>query len=276
MSGDEPTIHTGVTPGDQPDGNPGGVPADLTTALRSIAGLSVLLVASDYDGVLAPIVTDPAKAVPLPGAVPALRRLAGLPGTTVAAVSGRARDDLATVSGLPGGEITLIGSHGSELASEVRLEPEQADLRARLEQAVRELADEHPGVRVELKPGGVVLHTRTAERPVAARVTDAVLAGPAAWPGVHVTTGKEVVELSVLTANKGTAITYLRERTGAEAVVFLGDDVTDENAFAVLDGADVGIKVGSGQTRAQHRVADPPAALAALQLLLREREHRLR
>ena len=60
-----------------------------------------LLVASDYDGALAPIVADPSQAAPIPGAVAALTDLAGLPQTAVAVVSGRGRADPAALSGHP-------------------------------------------------------------------------------------------------------------------------------------------------------------------------------
>jgi trehalose-phosphatase len=244
---------------------------ELAAALRRVARTPRLLVASDYDGVLAPIVNDPAMAVPLPAAVAVLRALAALPDTTVVAVSGRARGDLAAVSGLPP-EVLLVGGHGAELGDGIRLDPEQAALRARLEAAAGELVAAHPGTRLETKPASVVVHTRTAaSRGVAAAAAQATLAGPATWPGVHVTTGKEVVELAVLTTHKGTAVEALRTRSGAGAVVFLGDDVTDENAFAVLGEGDVGIKVGPGDTRARFRVSDPAAAVRTLEFLLRAR-----
>jgi len=248
---------------------------DLEPALRRLAALPRLLVASDYDGVLAPIVTDPSRAYPLPEAVPVVRALAALPDTIVAAISGRARDDLAAVSGLPPDEVLLIGSHGSELADGVRLDPAQRALHTRLEAAVRELIADRPGVRLETKPAGVVVHTRTAAtRVVADAAAQATLAGPATWPGVHVTTGKEIVELSVTNTHKGTAIEALRHRYHPDAVLFLGDDVTDENAFAVLRDPDVGIKVGPGETRARYRVADPKNAVRALRLLLKHRQPR--
>lgn len=236
----------------------------LDGALARLARVPRLLVASDYDGVLAPIVTDPAAAVPLPGAVEVLAGLARLPDTTVAAVSGRARADLATVSGLPG-SVLLVGGHGSEFGPDgPALDPAQAALRKRAEAALRELAATHAGVRVEAKPASVVLHTRAADRATAATVAEAALTGPGAWPGVYVTTGKEVVELSVVETHKGTAVTALRDRYAVDAVLFLGDDVTDENAFQVLREPDVGVKVGSGETAARFRVPDPPAALGVL------------
>lgn len=236
----------------------------LDGALARLARTPRLLVASDYDGVLAPIVTDPAAAVPLPGVVEVLADLARLPGTTVAAVSGRARADLATVSGLPG-SVLLVGGHGSEFGADgPELDPEQAALRVRAEAALRDLAHGRDGIRVETKPASVVLHTRTADRATAAAAVEAVRTGPGAWPGVHVATGKEVVELSVVETHKGTALDKLRTDAAADAVLFLGDDVTDENAFRVLRETDVGVKVGPGETAARFRVPDPPAVLDVL------------
>ena len=60
----------------------------LRAALERFAALDTVLVATDYDGVVAPIVADPAAAFPLPGTVPALTSLAALPGVAVALVSG--------------------------------------------------------------------------------------------------------------------------------------------------------------------------------------------
>jgi trehalose-phosphatase len=240
--------------------------APLRAALERLAALPRLLVASDYDGVLAPIVTEPSQAFPLPEAVAAVGALAALPDTTVALVSGRARQDLAALAQVPG-EVLLVGSHGSELADGIELGPAQAELYTRVEAVLRELLRDHPGVRLESKPTSVVVHTRTASPEVTAAAQQAVGAGPAAWPGVHATNGKEIIELAVVTTHKGTAVEALRAQSSADAVLFLGDDVTDENAFAVLRGEDVGIKVGPGETRAGFRVADPQAAVRVLELL---------
>src|SRR5690606_12555750 len=86
---------------------------DLAEALRRAADAPTLVVACDYDGTLAPFVDDPTRAVPAPGATAALARLARLPRTTVALLSGRNRAALAEVSGA-GAPVVLVGSHGSE------------------------------------------------------------------------------------------------------------------------------------------------------------------
>ena len=83
-------------------------------------------------------------------------------------------------------------------------------------------------------------------RSVAERVLDAVRTGPAQLPGVESTAGKAVLEMAVVQVSKGAAIDTLRARLGADAVLFVGDDVTDETAFARLRPGDVGVKVGEG------------------------------
>lgn len=243
-------------------------PEQLAEALTRLARQPHLLVALDFDGVLAPIVAVPSQARPLPGSASAIRELSRLPGTTVALVSGRGLDDLATVSGF-GQPIRLVGSHGFEFDDGVTvLDDEQ---RARLDALAAELATlvgGEPGVTLEPKPAGIAVHVRGAAPDVAARVVDAVRSGPAARRGIEVTPGKAVLDLAVLEVSKGAALDVLRDRTGADAVFYAGDDVTDETAFARLRPGDVGVKVGAGATGAAHRVADPGALQAVLQALV--------
>jgi len=254
-----------------------GLDAGLQSALDALAETPVLLVASDFDGVLAPLVADPDAAAPLPAAVAALRELAGLPRTSVALVSGRALADLGRLSGLAG-TAHLVGSHGAEAdgGSPAVLGPDEAALLTRVRTALEELAAGHDGVLVEAKPASATLHVRQADRATARELTDAALTGPGRWAGVHVTPGKEVVELVVVRTSKGTALDVLRDRLEATAVLYAGDDVTDETAFAVLGPGDVGIKVGPGDTAAAHRVAEPADVVTVLERLARARAERVR
>jgi trehalose 6-phosphate phosphatase len=241
---------------------------DLPAALAELAAVPRLLVALDFDGVLAPIVNVPSKARPLPAAAAALAELAAKPDTTVALLSGRGLADLAAVSGL-GAPIRMVGSHGGEFddggavlddAQRARLDALTAELTA--------LVAGEPGVVLEHKPAGVAVHVRNAAPEVGTRVLDAVRAGPATRDGVVATPGKAVLDLAVLQVDKGLALDVLRERVGADAVFFAGDDVTDEKAFAVLRDGDVGVKVGEGDTAAAHRVAGPPDMAALLEHLV--------
>jgi trehalose 6-phosphate phosphatase len=244
---------------------------DLSAALAELARVPTLLVALDFDGVLAPIVQDPSTSAALPGSAAAVRALAELAGTTVAMLSGRALGDLRAVSGF-GPPVRLVGSHGGEFDDgALVLTEEQRSVKDELAAAVSRIVDGEPGARVEDKPAAVVVHVRGADPAVAERVLDAARAGPAQLPGVEATEGKAVLELAVVQVSKGAAIDTLRERLGADAVLFVGDDVTDETAFVRLRPADVGVKVGDGDTAAGYRVRTPEDVTGVLEELLTAR-----
>lgn len=242
--------------------------------IREIARTPSLLVCCDYDGTLAPIVEDPARALPLAEAVGGLRALSQLPSTTAAVVSGRALRDLAALSRLPS-EIHLVGSHGSEFDWDFdrELTTQQVNLLAEIDAQARDLAGEISGVRLEHKPAGVAVHVRGVTDPLEGealleRVEDAL----GSIDGVWVRHGKKVLELSVVHSDKADAVALLRHRLGASAVVFIGDDLTDESVFAELSGPDLGVKVGPGETRAEFRVDDPHEVAVLLAEILAERQ----
>ena len=250
----------------------------LDADLASLAGLvgagGPVLVALDFDGVLAPFVAHPPDARATPAAVSALARLGRVDGIHVALVSGRSVGSLAAVAQVPDGTL-LVGSHGAEHGSwstasglhhdPVVLEPDAARTYAELEAAL-DSGVAGTTAQVEHKPTTLVLHTRIASDADRERLTAwAVDLGTRA--GVDVMLGKEMVELSVVTVTKGDALRALRERLGAARVLYAGDDVTDERAFVALGQQDVTVKVGPGPTAARHRVADPDAAAALLHRL---------
>ena len=245
--------------------------AALTSALAKLAKVATLLVALDFDGVLAPIVQDPSTSRPLPGSAAAVQGLVDLPATTVAMLSGRALHDLRTVSGFAT-PVRLVGSHGGEFDDgALELTDAQRDLKDQLSAAVRQVVDGEPAARLENKPAAIVVHVRGAEPAVAERVLDAVRTGPAQLAGVESTEGKAVLEMAVVQVSKGAAIDTLRGRLGADAVLFVGDDVTDETAFARLQPGDVGVKVGEGDTAAEYRVRTPEDVTELLEALLAAR-----
>lgn len=246
--------------------------SELTRSLESLALVPVLLVASDYDGTIAPIVSDPGQAVPYREARVALRRLAELPQTHVAIISGRALSDLARLSGMPD-HIHLVGSHGTEFDPGFAdtLSTEAKQLHARVLKALERIRDDHPGCYVEEKPATVAFHYRNAADDVAAAAQEAVMRGPGAIEGVYVHRGKKVIELGVVATDKGAALEVLRHRIGASAVIFIGDDRTDEDAFETLSGPDVGIKVGEGETRAAFRIEGPEGVARILASLCERR-----
>lgn len=246
--------------------------SELRHALTVAAHTSRLLVTSDYDGTLAPIVNDPSAAFPHPDAVQLLTALAALPNTSTALISGRARKDLAALSGAPV-EVHLVGSHGAEFESGFAqpLTAAELTLHSRVEDELRSLVDGSTGVALETKPASIAVHVRNASEEVGAHVLDVVRRGPAQWSGVEVTAGKDVLELAVIDTDKGSAIQVLRRQTDSSAVIFFGDDVTDEKAFRRLGPRDVGVKVGAGETAASYRVDSTDDVIAALRLVLQDR-----
>ncbi|HEY2765630.1 MAG TPA: trehalose-phosphatase, partial [Pseudonocardiaceae bacterium] len=250
------------------------LPVQLRRALVQLARSPRLLVASDYDGTLAPIVGDPNRATPRQESVAALRLLAGLTDTTVAVISGRALRDLATLSRLPG-EVHLVGSHGSEFDAGFvhAMQPAAVQLRQRVHDELAQLTNSFEGVSLEVKPASVAVHVRRASAKVAEQVIATVLAGPCTWEGVQVTEGKAVVELAVVQTDKGHALDVLRHQVSATAAMFLGDDVTDEKVFARLTGPDLGVKVGSGESLAGYRVDSTEDVARVLAFLVEERHH---
>jgi trehalose 6-phosphate phosphatase len=119
----------------------------LTAALDELARRRPLLLASDYDGVLARLRDDPATAVLEPGIADLLDRLVAVEGVTVALVSGRGVEDLRRTSGLTG-PFRWVGSHGAEFDG-----PPAAELTTRrdaLAAALTPLVDAVPGARLEV------------------------------------------------------------------------------------------------------------------------------
>lgn len=236
-----------------------GIPGELMDALRKLSRVSELTVALDFDGVLAPLVDHPDDARSEPASVQAIEELAALRATRVALVSGRSLENLRRVSGSPQ-NVLLIGSHGAEYdLGEGRvgaaMTAEEQRTLSELEHIVLGVVSRHPEVRVEQKPAGYALHTRGVE-PDAAKAAqrDASRSVGAAVPGVTHRSGKDVLEFSVLPATKGDAMQRLRLHTAATSMMYVGDDVTDEDAFAALEAGDVAVKVGPGATVASYRV----------------------
>ena len=244
----------------------------LRAALAEFGARPRVLIASDYDGCVSPIVARPQDAVPNPRSMAALERIAVAPRTGAALVSGRARADLRALSGA-GETITLVGSHGAEFAEgfDAPVTAREHELLARIVAEFGAISSRFPGTSVEVKPISTTLHVRNASPADAAAALDLAQTGPASWDGVYVTHGKAVIELAVIETSKGHALDRIRDALAVDAVLYLGDDVTDEKAFEHLRPGDVGVKVGDGATAAQYRVADPDGVATVLETLARLR-----
>ncbi len=240
-------------------------------AIGRLAASDRLLVALDFDGTLSPLEDEPMDARMLPAGREAVTALAGAPDTIVALVSGRSLVDLRVIAEHDDeSPVLLAGSHGAEFWSPgegvVSHGEDEADvtLRDTLRTHAEDATAHLDGVWIEPKTFGLGVHTRRASSEAAAeanRLVDAIVAAEA--PRWRRRTGHNIVEFAFRHEGKDSAIAELRERVGATAVLFAGDDVTDEDALASLGSGDVGVRVGEGETAATVRVADI-AALAAL------------
>ncbi|MHA7176984.1 trehalose-phosphatase [Arthrobacter sp. Sr24] len=255
------------------------LPADLRSALTALASTPHLLLALDFDGTMAPIVSRAEDARPLPSSAAALVAFAQLPRTTTALISGRALASLRAVA-TPPAPTLLVGSHGAESwwgpdSPPLELTAMQLTALETARTAVVHATSRFPGTTAEQKPAGVVLHYRLATEADGRAAVALVREELESTADLHLTTGKKVLEISAVNANKGGSVSALRNFTGATATFFAGDDITDEFAFAALLPGDLGIKVGPGTTAAPFRIASPDQLPAVLELLLAARTKHL-
>jgi trehalose 6-phosphate phosphatase len=210
------------------------------------AGLAALLasprralIATDFDGTLAPIVANPGDARAAPGSVPALIALAKTVGT-VAVITGRAPATVVRLGGLeavPG--LVVLGHYGWQRWQDGRLsapEPGPAieAARAALPGLLRAAAAPQ-GTSIEDKTHALAVHTRrTADPEGALRELSGPLGELAGRLGLTAEPGRFVVELRPPGVDKGTALAGLVRERAATSVMFCGDDLGDLPAFAAV------------------------------------------
>jgi trehalose 6-phosphate phosphatase len=255
---------------------------DLPDALRDGEQLAAKLagrrpaVFLDYDGVLIPIVDRPEDAVMSDSMREGVRALAKR--YSVCVVSGRDRPVVRqlmgvnnlVVAGSHGFDIWVVaGSHGFDIWSrqEGTIAHDAAigfeDLISQVRDRLRAEAESIPGVVVELKRVSVAVHYRLADPEHLARVTAAVDELLSEYSGrLKVTRGKMVHELQPkIDWHKGKAARHLLQTlkldTDDVVPLYLGDDITDEDAFRALAGSGVGIIVGHPE---DPEVANRPTA----------------
>ena len=231
----------------------------------------------DFDGTLSPLVARPDLAVLPAAAREVLDRLAER--FPVVIVSGRGREDVAARVGLP--DLVYAGSHGFDIAGPA-LKLEVGDgVPAAIERAAGRLRRELegvPGVIVEPKRFALSVHFRLADAADVPRIERAVDAALAAEPGLRKAYGKRLFELRPdLDWDKGRALLWLLAELGLAGPdvlpFYLGDDLTDEDAFRAVRGRGLGILVGdveeeARETAASYRLRDPGEVVEWLGRLL--------
>lgn len=260
----------------------------ITDALQVYSQLKELVTARqpvtfvDFDGTLADIVGRPDSAKLVPGAAEALRALSRQ--CPVAVISGRDLADLRDKVDVDG--LWFAGSHGFELVAPDGTLHQNTDAAASIGVLVRaatHLAEELkdiPGTIVERKRYAVAVHYRNTDPQAVDQVIAAVRRLGRAT-GLRVTTGRKLVELRPNVAwDKGRALHWILEHLAAQddsasttaLPIFIGDDISDEDAFDAIRFDGMGIAVrhlegGDRPSSASFSLENPSAVTEFLQRL---------
>ncbi|MFW6195135.1 MAG: trehalose-phosphatase [Chloroflexota bacterium] len=265
----------------------GCLPTELPNALEHVDDLAgaegsrSLAVFLDYDGTLTPIVPNPDDAVLSESMRETIEQLAKR--CTVAVISGRDLQDVRGKVGVDG--IAYAGSHGFDIhytaLHQVGAGPDfgtrYLPALDRAEEKLRKSTAEIPGAAVERKRFAVAVHYRASAEEDEPRVEEAIDEVAASEPQLRRTGGKKVFELRPnVDWDKGSALIHLMEALGAQSdtvPVFIGDDVTDEDAFDAIHDSGIGVIVGDhgSATSARYRLNDTRET----EQLLRELARRL-
>lgn len=280
---------------DQTDEPPPLLRENLHAFVEGLVASEGLFVLLDFDGTLAGIESRPDDATMPDSTREAVERLTAAEDVVVGVVSGRALDDVRTrvaVSGANGDDeqdgeydnehdgdsarqragIAYAGNHGLELYADGQrvVHPVTRETKGTIEHLCDQLTDRLLGIDgtlVERKGVTATIHTRLVSEEAVPFVSAIVESLVSLHDDVRLTTGKDVLELRPAVAwDKGEAVHWLADEVIPDderwLPVYLGDDTTDEAAFAALADHDsgFGIKVGrQPPTDAPYRVSDPEA-----------------
>jgi len=227
----------------------------------------------DFDGTLADIAPQPDQVSVEPELLQTLQRLQTECGGAIAIISGRA---IATIDHyLHPLKAAIAGIHGAEFRladGELERTPVSEQELTRAKEAARGFATQHPGVLFEDKAISFSLHFRQADQfepQVEAFMAKLV---PAQLSSYELQRGKKVIEAKPLGCNKGEAIRKFMALPpfAGKRPVYAGDDVTDEDGFAVVNAlGGLSVKIGEGDTQALLRLKSPTALKSWLQSLLK-------
>ncbi|MBD1396002.1 trehalose-phosphatase [Pontibacter sp. JH31] len=230
---------------------------ELPSALEKLHELKTQLqgktpaVFLDYDGCLTPIVKRPEMAVLSDYMRAALQDLASV--TKVAVVSGRDRQNVEQLVKLD--NLYFAGSHGFDISGPDGMASEPGGAKAALpaldkaEIILQEKLRHVAGSQVERKRYAIAVHFRNVPDEQVENVRNAVNEVLDAMPALKIGHGKKIYELKPnLDWHKGKAVLWLMEELGLNdsqyIPLYIGDDITDEDAFAALQGHGIGILVG--------------------------------
>jgi trehalose 6-phosphate phosphatase len=212
----------------------------------------------DIDGTLVEIASLPSRIIVHDELLRAIARLHVLTGGAVSLITGRAISDVDRIFDLP--EISIAGQHGLELrgtGGDITSHPVAEEALQPLHDELSIAVSRHPGLVAEFKGMSIALHYRMA--PSLGSYSHRLLRalGEKYAPDFVIQKGKRVVELKPAGADKGEVIRRLMmtEPFAGRTPVFVGDDLTDEAGFAIVNElSGHSIKVGPGPTCARFRL----------------------
>jgi trehalose 6-phosphate phosphatase len=214
---------------------------------EDIRAASRVLLLSDYDGTLTPIVSRPRDALLAPGVREKLASLAGNPAFRVGIISGRPLMEVQVMVGIEG--IYYAGNHGLEIEGPglSYINPEAKAARAEMEDLAEEFSSRLSGIEgviIEDKELSLSVHYRMVAEDRRQEVIDVFrkVTAPKVKSGkIRVSSGKMVLEIRPpIDWHKGKAVETIEEQIyaasggGAGTVIYLGDDTTDEDAFRIV------------------------------------------
>lgn len=236
-----------------------------------------LLLCLDYDGTLVPLQKRPELAVIPPAVKKLLEELSALPNMTVAMISGRELANIRKMVGVKG--LIYAGTHGMEIRGPkgmVSIKRPSEKERLALKNAWRALNEgtkNLPGTFAEKKKMALAAHYRNAPKGIPASLAK-LAADTAETYNLRMKKGKKVFELLPYGArDKGGALSWIRKQLtrryrAKPLAVYIGDDLTDEDAFRELEGRDLPIIVRSHRkTLARYRLPGIPSTISYLTAL---------
>ncbi|HEX8709373.1 MAG TPA: bifunctional alpha,alpha-trehalose-phosphate synthase (UDP-forming)/trehalose-phosphatase [Pyrinomonadaceae bacterium] len=257
-------VEAAMERGEHPAEKPKRLPVSEVTDAYRAAGQRRLLL--DYDGTLVPYANRPQDAVPPPGLITTLSRLARNPANTVALISGRSQRDVERWFGQVRG-LWLAAEHGAIMRSPetMRWELYRAgysdEWKERVSPMLEHYVNRTPGSFIEEKEFSLVWHYRMSDPEFGAWLANELVSNleqMLAETELRAFRGQKSVEVKLAWANKGEVLSRLDAATPAPAFCFAaGDDRTDEDLFARLPDDAWTVHVGDGRTRAQFCVSNP-------------------
>ena len=212
---------------------------------------TIALLLLDYDGTLAPFQTDRHRAFPYSGVIPVLDRIIRSGRTKVSIISGRPVSEIENLLN-PLTDFEIWGAHGLEHRSAdgaYQRAKINFDISAILQEAEDWLREAGLLSIAEIKPGGIAVHWRGMSSSEMQRVQNAVGEGWRKFDEAHqikLLAFDGGIELRAAHPDKGDAIhAILANADPAAPIAFLGDDLTDEDAFRVLNGYGLSVLVRS-------------------------------